>query len=156
MDFRVFHVVAIEVEKRRSGKNGGKWSKMAGNGRKMAENWFPRLFGRKWISACFTPFPYYFHFISLYQISIALSHLFYLQVQVAFDYFLDHFPFYFSTILIIHNYSWHILFFLLHFYFVISLSIQFLHFYLSINSADFHTFPFCLFTKQWSSTFKQH
>ena len=63
---------------------------------------------------------------------------------------------YFSIILIIHNYTKHILFFLLHFYFVISLSIQFLHFYHSINSSDFHTFPFCLFTKQWSSTFKQH
>ena len=34
MDFRVFPVMVIEVEKRRSGKNGGKWSKMAGNGRK--------------------------------------------------------------------------------------------------------------------------
>ena len=35
------------------GRNGRKWSKMAENG-------FPRLFGRKWISACFAPFPYYF------------------------------------------------------------------------------------------------
>ena len=26
----------------------------------MVENGLPRLFGRKWISACFAPFPYYF------------------------------------------------------------------------------------------------
>ena len=49
MDFRVFHVVAIEVEKRRSGK---KWWKMVEKG-------LPRENGRKWISACFTSFPYY-------------------------------------------------------------------------------------------------
>ena len=38
--------------KRRSGKNGGKWSKMVENG-------FPRENGKKWISAYFTSFPYY-------------------------------------------------------------------------------------------------
>ena len=32
--------------------NGRKWPKITKNG-------LPRLFGRKWISACFTPFPYY-------------------------------------------------------------------------------------------------
>ena len=52
MDFRVFPVMVIEVEKRRSGKNGGKWSKMVENG-------LPRENGRKWISAYFTSFPYY-------------------------------------------------------------------------------------------------
>ena len=36
----MFLVVAIEVEKRRSGKNG-----------KNGKNGLPRLFGRKWISA---------------------------------------------------------------------------------------------------------
>ena len=42
--------------------NGRKWWKMAENGgkwQKMVENGLPRLFGRKWIFAYFTPFPYY-------------------------------------------------------------------------------------------------
>ena len=34
--------------------NGRKWSKMVENG-------FPRENGRKWISACFTSFPYYYY-----------------------------------------------------------------------------------------------
>ena len=42
MDFRVFYVVAIEVEKRRSGKNGGKWSKMGCRGY-LVGNGFPRI-----------------------------------------------------------------------------------------------------------------
>ena len=39
--------------------NGRKWLKMAGNGRKWSKKSSPRLFGRKWISAYYTPFPYY-------------------------------------------------------------------------------------------------
>ena len=35
------------------GQNGRKWLKMVENG-------FPRENGRKWISACFASFPYYF------------------------------------------------------------------------------------------------
>ena len=42
MDFRVFYVVAIEVEKRRSGKNGGKWLKMGCRGY-LVGNGFPRV-----------------------------------------------------------------------------------------------------------------
>ena len=45
MDFRVFYVVAIEVEKRRSGKNGKngrKWSKMGCRGY-LVGNGFPRV-----------------------------------------------------------------------------------------------------------------
>ena len=38
----MFHVVAIEVEKRRSGKNGGKWSKMGCRGY-LVGNGFPRV-----------------------------------------------------------------------------------------------------------------
>ena len=43
MGFRAFCVMVVEVSRQT----------MAGNGRKMVENGFPRLFGRKWISACF-------------------------------------------------------------------------------------------------------
>ena len=45
MDFRVFLVVAIEVEKRRSGKNGRKWSKMGCRGY-LVGNGFPRFLRR--------------------------------------------------------------------------------------------------------------
>ena len=38
----MFLVVAIEVEKRRSGKNGGKWSKMGCRGY-LVGNGFPRV-----------------------------------------------------------------------------------------------------------------
>ena len=48
MDFRAFHVVAIEVTRQAMAENGGKWQKMVENG-------LPRLFGRKWIFAYFTP-----------------------------------------------------------------------------------------------------
>ena len=36
-------------------KNGQKWSKMAGNGRKWSNKSSPRLYGRKWIVALFAP-----------------------------------------------------------------------------------------------------
>ena len=39
------------------GKNGGKWQKMV-------EKSSPRLFGRKWIFAHLSPFPYYSHSLS--------------------------------------------------------------------------------------------
>ena len=41
--------------------NGRKWLKMVENGRKWSKKSSPRLFGRKWISAYFTSFPYYLH-----------------------------------------------------------------------------------------------
>ena len=44
--------------------NGRKWQEMAENGRKwskMVEKSSPRLFGRKWIFALYTPFPYYYN-----------------------------------------------------------------------------------------------
>ena len=53
MDFRVFHVVAIEVARQAMAENGRKWPKMVENG-------FPRENGRKWISACFPSFSYYY------------------------------------------------------------------------------------------------
>ena len=46
MDFRVFCVVVIEVARKTI-------AEMAENG----EKGFPRLYGRKWISACFSSWP---------------------------------------------------------------------------------------------------
>ena len=53
MDFRVFYVTVVEVTRKAM-------VKMAENGRKWSKKSSPRLFGRKWISACFTSFSYYF------------------------------------------------------------------------------------------------
>ena len=58
----------------------------AGNGRKwlkMVEKGFPRLYGRKWISAYFTSFPYYLQLLLLLllllllQLSFSPYHLFF-------------------------------------------------------------------------------
>ena len=43
--------------------NGRKWPK---NGRKMVEKSSPRLFGRKWIFAHLSPFPYYYIYIYMF------------------------------------------------------------------------------------------
>ena len=56
MDFRVFLVMIIEVARKTI-------AEMAENG----EKGFPRLFGRKWISACFSSIPYYYQQISIHS-----------------------------------------------------------------------------------------
>ena len=60
MDFRVFYAVVIEVTR----KTMAKMVKKVENGRKWQKKSSPRLFGRKWISAYFTPFPYYLQSIT--------------------------------------------------------------------------------------------
>ena len=50
MGFRAFLVMDNKVARQEMAENGGKWQKMAENG-------LPRLFGRKWISACFPSWP---------------------------------------------------------------------------------------------------
>ena len=54
MGFRAFLVMDNKVARQVMAGNGGKWQKMV-------EKSSPRLFGRKWIFACFTPFPYYYY-----------------------------------------------------------------------------------------------
>ena len=49
MGFRAFLVMDNTVARQAMAENGRKWQKKSS----------PRLFGRKWISACFPPFPYY-------------------------------------------------------------------------------------------------
>ena len=48
MGFRAFLVMDNTVARQVMAENGGKWQKMVENG-------LPRLFGRKWIFAYFTP-----------------------------------------------------------------------------------------------------
>ena len=50
--------------------NGRQWQEMAGNGRKWSKKSSPRLFGRKWISAYYTPFPYYYGCMEISKYSV--------------------------------------------------------------------------------------
>ena len=57
MGFRAFLVMDNKVARQVMAENGGKWSKMAGNGRKKVHRGYLVENG---VFACFTPFPYYY------------------------------------------------------------------------------------------------
>ena len=84
MDFRAFHVVVIGGGPVDNGQNGRKWSKMAENG-------LPRENGRKWISAYFPSFPYYYSTLNICRKTKSLKcQTFYLvrnsSIEVNYEY----------------------------------------------------------------------
>ena len=63
MGFRAFLVMDNKVARQAMAENGGKWQIMVENG-------LPRENGRKWISACYPPFPYYYYTLNGYEYEI--------------------------------------------------------------------------------------